>query len=80
MLWQCFPMARVGEPDNAPAVELWDCAFNWHSRLLFSSNLRLNGVQAATESFRNETIERQDRALALAQRGNGRLIDATGAD
>lgn len=89
--WLSFPMREASEPDNAPGVYVHDCAFNWTSRMLFQVSRQLWGVQAATESGRNETVKRQDVMLQLLDNlstppraigGNGqeRIIDARSED
>lgn len=68
MWWTDFAVARAGEPENVPAVQRWDCSVNWSAVFQYSANFRLNGVQAATEDFRNQTLKRHDHMLEIAQR------------
>lgn len=75
--WLAFPMRKQSDPINAPGMLEHDCAFNWGPRLQYETAQRVLGAQAAIESMRNETIKRQDVALALAAQ-NGRLLDADG--
>ena len=77
--WLAFPMRKEADPINAPGVYQYDCAYNWTARFQFESAQRILGAQAAIESMRNETVKRQDVALALAAQ-NGRLLNADGQD
>lgn len=61
--WLPFPMREAAEPLNAPGVIKHDCAINWTARFQFQSCQQLFGVQSATESRGNATIERQDALL-----------------
>jgi hypothetical protein len=52
------------DPQTGAAIDGWDCAFVWNIQALLDVRRTvgsgLTGVQAATESFRNEVIRRQD--------------------
>ena len=77
--WLTFPMARAGEPLNAPATMQSDCAYNWAARFAFNACQNLIGVQHATEGARNRIQDANETMLRLASAG-GRLLDARDAD
>ena len=77
--WLAFPMRENTEPLNAPGILQYDCTFNWGPRFQAQTTMGILGTQAAIEDMRNETVARQDRALALAAQ-NGKLIGASSKD
>ena len=64
------------DPQTGGPVDRFDCAVTYLPILLVEASRNIIGVQAATESARNEIIERQDilnRAVALAQSGRAKI-------
>jgi hypothetical protein len=60
------------DPQTGGPIDRFDCAVAYLPILLVEASRNIIGVQAATESARNEIIDRQDilnRAVALAQTG-----------
>lgn len=47
-------------PQTGHDIDYWDCAVRWLPLMMTEQARHMKGVQAAVESFRNETIERQD--------------------
>lgn len=74
--WISFPM---GPRDSKIAKDEFNCAYNWQAIMAYHLIRYSEGIQQATESFRNETVVRQDAALRLAIANNGQrkklLID-----
>jgi hypothetical protein len=51
----------LGEnPQTRQPMDLWDCSIKWMPVLFLENAKGLRGVQAATESMRNEVVQRQD--------------------
>lgn len=64
-------------PQTGNEVDEWDCSIRWLPMLLVENARRTLSVQAATESFRNEVVQRQDilnSAVALGQRQAAKQI------
>ena len=58
-------------PQTGQEVNQFDCSIKWFPLMLLENAKQTRGVQAATESMRNEIVQRQDtlnNAIALAQR------------
>jgi len=57
--WFCH-VTGTNPQTNAP-MDIWDCAVKWTPVMMIENAKHIRGVQAATESMRNEVVERQDR-------------------
>lgn len=57
-MWYCHVEGK--NPQSGQDVDCWDCAVRWIPVMIMDQTRHTKGVQAAVESFRNETIERQD--------------------
>ena len=57
-MWYCHVVGR--HPQTGGDLDTWDCSIRWLPVMLTEGARMTKGVQAAVESFRNETIERQD--------------------
>ena len=53
------------DPRTGTAVDEWLCNDTWNTILMTEIIQRLDGVQGATESFRNEMVNRNDAFLQL---------------
>ena len=47
-------------PQTGAMIDEWQCADTWMPILMIEMSQRIDGVQAATESFRNEMVRRAD--------------------
>lgn len=68
--WISFPM---GPRDTNIVQQEFDCAFNWSAHMAYHLIRYSEGIQQATESFRNQSISRQDDFLRLAVMRNKEL-------
>ena len=57
-LW--YNMLQGKHPQTGLDVQEWGCSIAWLPLLLVENSSKLNGVQAATESFRNEMVKGQN--------------------
>lgn len=59
---QCiwYNMLQGKHPQTGLDVQEWGCSIAWLPLLLVENSSKLNGVQAATESFRNEMVKGQN--------------------
>ena len=59
---QCvwYNMLQGKHPQTGLDVSEWGCSIAWLPLLLVENSSKLNGVQAATESFRNEMVKGQN--------------------
>lgn len=57
-------------PQTGEAIDKFDCAMVWQPILMMESAKETLGVAQSVHSLRNETIKRQDAALALASGGS----------
>jgi hypothetical protein len=53
-------MLQGKHPQTGLDVQEWGCSIAWLPLLLVENSSKLNGVQAATESFRNEMVKGQN--------------------
>jgi len=60
---ECMWYAHVvgKDPQTGGDLDCWDCAVRWLPIMLTEGARQTRGVQAAVESFRNESIDRQDK-------------------
>ena len=67
-VYQCNWFRRlVGmHPQTGEQIDEWDCAIGWVPLLMVEMSKTNRGQTAAIESFRNETVKRQDAFLGLA--------------
>ena len=58
------PLGRAGRQGKHPQtgldVQEWGCSIAWLPLLLVENSAKMTGVQAATESFRNEMVKGQN--------------------
>lgn len=54
------------DPQNGEKFRDWKCAIAWEPVLLVNSSLQMQRVSVGVETFRNETIKRQDAVLNIA--------------
>lgn len=47
-------------PQNGAVQDYWDCAVRWLPVMMTENARQTRGVQSAVESFRNESVQRQD--------------------
>lgn len=47
-------------PQTGATMDHWACAIPWIPIMIVDGTRQMRGVQAAVESFRNESMERQD--------------------
>lgn len=59
-----YRVIPVQDDPTAPVRDLWGCAMVLNAIAVRSMQAAVDGVQATTESFRNEMIRREDRAQA----------------
>ena len=59
-----YRVIPVQDDPTAPVRELWGCAMVLNAIAVRSMHAAVDGVQAATELFRNEMVRREDRAQA----------------
>jgi hypothetical protein len=59
-----YRVIPVQDDPAAPVRELWGCAMVLNAVAVRSMHAAIDGLQAATESFRNEMVRREDRAQA----------------
>ena len=64
-LW--YNMLQGKHPQTGLDVSEWGCSIAWLPLLLVENSAKLNGVQAATESFRNEMVKGQTAMNKLLQ-------------
>jgi aldehyde:ferredoxin oxidoreductase len=64
-LW--YNMLQGKHPQTGLDVSEWGCSIAWLPLLLVENSAKLNGVQAATESFRNEMVKSQTAMNKLLQ-------------
>ena len=59
---QCiwYNMLQGAHPQTGQAVQEWGCSIAWLPLLLVENSAKMTGVQAATESFRNEMVKGQN--------------------
>jgi hypothetical protein len=55
-----FLQVRGSHPQTGAPVDEWDCAIKWLPVLMIENTNTARGTQAATESMRNEIVERMD--------------------
>ena len=55
-----FIQIKGKHPQTGADVNEWGCSIAWLPLLLVENSSKLNGVQAATESFRNEMVKGQN--------------------
>ncbi len=53
------------DPQTGNPVDHYDCTFKWLPVLLIENAQQVRQGAAATESFRNEVVKRQDELLSL---------------
>ena len=58
-LWQPW---KVEHPQSGKQIDEWRCAFAWMPGMLMNAAREIVGVQKATESHRNEYVDRHDKA------------------
>ena len=57
-LW--YNMLQGKHPQSGLDVQEWGCSIAWLPLLLVENSAKMTGVQAATESFRNEMVKGQN--------------------
>jgi len=57
-------------PQTGETIDEWDCAISWLPILQTEMARTNRGQTAAIESFRNETVKRQEAFLGLAHKAN----------
>lgn len=57
-LW--YNMLQGKHPQTGLDVQEWGCSIAWLPLLLVENSAKMTGVQAATESFRNEMVKGQN--------------------
>jgi len=59
---QCiwYNMLQGKHPQTGLDVQEWGCSIAWLPLLLVENSAKMTGVQAATESFRNEMVKGQN--------------------
>lgn len=57
-LW--YNMLQGKHPQTGLDVQEWGCSIAWLPLLLVENSSKMTGVQAATESFRNEMVKGQN--------------------
>ena len=57
-LW--YNMLQGKHPQTGLDVQEWGCSISWLPLLLVENSAKMTGVQAATESFRNEMVKGQN--------------------
>lgn len=65
-------------PQTGAVMDHWDCSIKWLPILITEQARQTRGVQASVESFRNESVQRQDE-MNSGLKGVGQfvqLIDA----
>jgi hypothetical protein len=69
---QCawFTQLRGINPQTGEPIDEWDCAVKWLPMLLIENAKEVRQGAAATESFRNEMIDRADAARVARERRN----------
>lgn len=74
-LYRCAWYVQMAGTDPAGnPVDDWRCAIAWQPILLVEVSGTNRGQTAAIESLRNETIKRQDTALAALGKKNEKAI------
>lgn len=51
------------DPQTGDTIDRWDCALVWQVVVSIEQSQQIRGVQAATESFRNEMVTGQHASL-----------------
>jgi hypothetical protein len=76
---QCmwFIHIRGTNPQTGQEIDEPDCAVKWLPVLMIDTTRAVRGTQAATESMRNEIVDRMDRPMPNV--GQLDLIDAINA-
>lgn len=66
---QCiwYNMLQGAHPQTGQPVQEWGCSIAWIPLLLVENGKQTVGVQAATESFRNEMVKSQNAMNKLLQ-------------
>ena len=64
-LW--YNMLQGKHPQTGLDVQEWGCSIAWLPLLLVENSAKMTGVQAATESFRNEMVKSQNAMNKLLQ-------------
>ena len=67
-------------PQTGEKIDEWQCADTWLPILMIEMSQRIDGVQSATESFRNEMVRQNDELLRLNGGNRVRLIDGSHND
>ena len=73
----CPKWVKIGftNPQTGKKTDEWQCADTWMPILMIEMSQRMDGVQKATESLRNEMVrESMDRALRI---NSGDIIGIT---
>jgi hypothetical protein len=60
-----FKLVRGRNPNTGENVDTWDCAISFLPVLQIETSQCVRSSAAATESFRNEVVDRADRADAV---------------
>jgi len=77
---QCvwYNMLQGKNPQTGLDVQEWGCSIAWIPLLLVENSAKTAGVQAATESFRNEMVQSNNiMTKVLAQSGDAQKAMAT---
>lgn len=76
-----FLQVRGQHPQTGAPVDEWDCAIKWLPVLMIENTNGVRGTQAATESMRNEIVDRMDNPAAPMRNPNRLdLMDAINGD
>lgn len=72
-----FILVRGADPQTGKELDTWDCAISWMPTLLLETAKQTRGVQAATESFRNEMVKAsQESAVQRIMSDPVRILNA----
>jgi hypothetical protein len=73
-----FTQIRGKNPQSEEVVDEWACAIQWLPLLSVEVSQTNRGQTAAIESFRNETVKRQDAFLGLAHQASQARLKGNG--
>ena len=75
-----YVQLRGKSPQGETTMDEWRCALAWQPILSVEMSMTNRGQTAALESFRNETVRRQDAALRMQAATMDRRIVAAPVD
>lgn len=73
-----FTLIKGKDPQSEKIIDEWACAIQWLPLLNVEMSQTNRGQTAAIESFRNETVKRQDAFLGIAHQASQARLKGNG--